>query len=123
MRISDWSSDVCSSDLDPTSVAHHCSGAGGLSMNDRRIRGLRWVVLTRLVLAIAGLTMVTGSCMSQNEQYAPGDAGLSFPAASDTPQTETALSVDYSAFLDHKPDIANAADRPAVEHAAQTHRI
>src|SRR3546814_4289942 len=83
---------------DPTSVAHHCSGAGGLSMNDRRIRGLRWVVLTRLVLAIAGLTMVTGSCMSQNEQYAPWDAGLSFPAASDTPQTDTRSEEHTSAL-------------------------
>src|SRR3546814_1995324 len=92
-------------------------------MNDRRIRGLRCVVLIRLVLAIAGLTMVTGPCMSQNEQYAPWDAGLSFPAASDTPQTETALYVDYSAFSDHKPEIPNADERPDVDHAALIDRI
>src|SRR3546814_17053485 len=37
MRISDWSSDVCSSDLDEACERHH--GDGNHSKNDRRIPG------------------------------------------------------------------------------------
>src|SRR3546814_9646567 len=36
MRISDWSSDVCSSDLDPVMIEHVGDAVGGLQLGGRR---------------------------------------------------------------------------------------
>src|SRR3546814_20371337 len=93
MRISDWSSDVCSSDLDGLGVAGGASVAGGVTVTDVGLT----VTAGGVVVTAGGLTVADGVVVSSGGADVTGGASVAGGVTvSDVGLTVTAGGVSRS---------------------------